>query len=700
MALCYNARVMSPLTRMLSGALAVAFALGLVACEPRAAVVSSSAPPPTAQPTAASPQAATPTPTAAPTAAPTATAAPSPSPPPTAAPTAAPAATAAQGGSMPRPSMALRRLASWGDGVPAALALSPDGADLYVATALRLRRHDAGDLARVSWDEPVDEPPVALALSPDGATLAVARGKVVELRDAAAGTLLATLGHDTPVADVAYAPDGATIAAALAGDTLTLWDAAGREPLRDLRLPQSDAVALAGPFTSVAYAPDGLRIAAGDLNGNLAIWSASGGPPLVTASVGLRIVADVAYSPDGATIAAASEGWRGEAGAVWLFDPASGAERGRLTIEDEARLLEPVERLAFAADGGSVVAGTAAGAVLRWSWPDGALIGELAAHRAAVSAVALAPGGGLVTAGRDGDLRRWNGDGARIDELDGMPAVSAVAAGAGVVATGGEDGSVALWEQTGAARGQRSAHTGHVNALATSPDGALLASAGDDGAVRLWGLPDGMPRGELLGHEGPVLALAFAPGGALLASAGWDGTVRLWGLPAGEPLGVVTAIKSDGLSATAVLGVALDDSGRTVAATAYDGVLRRYKVKDGAPLASLATGAGGWLIAVAATPGGHMTALDDAGLLWAWGPEGDPAGREALADATALAALPDGRLLSVGPAGGLRLWSLGGAGPAELASADSVGDRVAPAPDGALVAVSSRRGFVEVWGLP
>ena len=630
----------------------------------------------------------TPAPTASPTASP--------------APTAAPATATASGqaGSLPRPAVALRRIAAWGDGVPVALALSPDHAALYTATALHLRRHDAGDLARVAWDVPLDEAPAAIALSPDGATLAVARGKAVELYATDDGARVASLQHDTPVADVAFAPDGATLAAALASEVLAVWNVAAREPLRELRLPEGGAVALAGPLTSVDVAPDGRRIAAGDVNGNLAIWRLEGDLAPTMVNVGLRVVADVAFAPDGATVAAASEGWRGEPGAVWLFDAASGAGRGRLTLEDGARHLEPVVRVAFADDGASVVAGTAAGALLRWSWPDGVLRAELAAHRAAVTAIAPTPGAGLITAGRDGDLRRWNGDGAPVDELEGMPAIGAVAAGAGLVATGGEDGTLALWGEAGEPHGHRHAHHGSVNALAASPGGELLASAGDDGAVRLWSMPDCEPRGELLGHEGPVLALAFSADGSLLASAGWDGTIRVWSVPEGQAVERIAAMVSDGLSATAVFGVAFDGGGRSLAATAFDGAVRRFKLEGGAPMPPLETGAGGWLIAVASPAPGLTAALDDSGILWAWGADGRLAGREALADATAVAHLADGRLLSVGPAGGLHLWHLDGAGLTELAAAASVGDRVAVAPGATLAAVGSRRGFVEVWGLP
>jgi WD40 repeat protein len=97
------------------------------------------------------------------------------------------------------------------------------------------------------------------------------------------------------------------------------------------------------------------------------------------------------------------------------------------------------------------------------------------------------------------------------------------------LASGGQDGTVRLWDvATRQLRATLWGHAGAVRGLAYSPDGYTLATAGADGTVKLWDPAGGREMATLGGHEGTVLAVAFAPDGKLLASGGSDGKVRLW----------------------------------------------------------------------------------------------------------------------------------------------------------------------------
>jgi WD40 repeat protein len=78
-------------------------------------------------------------------------------------------------------------------------------------------------------------------------------------------------------------------------------------------------------------------------------------------------------------------------------------------------------------------------------------------------------------------------------------------------------------------------HTGAVESLADSF--SLAASGGEDGTIRLWDPDTGNPMGApLKGHTSAVKGLAFSADGETLASSGLDGTIILWNVGTHEPL--------------------------------------------------------------------------------------------------------------------------------------------------------------------
>ena len=71
-------------------------------------------------------------------------------------------------------------------------------------------------------------------------------------------------------------------------------------------------------------------------------------------------------------------------------------------------------------------------------------------------------------------------------------------------------------------------HAGPVLAVAYAPDGATLATGGEDGTVRIWDARTGQQQQELTGHTDWVRSVAYAPDGATLATGSNDRTVRIW----------------------------------------------------------------------------------------------------------------------------------------------------------------------------
>jgi cytochrome c len=183
---------------------------------------------------------------------------------------------------------------------------------------------------------------------------------------------------------------------------------------------------------------------------------------------------------------------------------------------------------------------------------------ELRGHGGPVRAIAVAPGGAVITGSFDSRAIVWSLESGTAREVLLFHAgqVNAVAALAeGRFATGGADGRIAIWEPgRGAPVRILEGHGGPVAALAVSADGSMLASASWDTSVRLWPLAGGEPR-VFEGHDGNVNAVAFLADGTLV-SAGYDANLMVWprnGAAAGRvafpaPLNTLVTLPGDRLA--------------------------------------------------------------------------------------------------------------------------------------------------------
>src|SRR5690348_7647581 len=110
----------------------------------------------------------------------------------------------------------------------------------------------------------------------------------------------------------------------------------------------------------------------------------------------------------------------------------------------------------------------------------------------------------------------------------------AFAPGGRVLASGGADKQIILWDVKSGKESRRLAgHTGTVFGLAFAPDGKTLASGSQDGTVGIWDVATGKEKARLQ-HGSWVYSVAYSPDGRTLASAGSGGKVKLWDVAAGK----------------------------------------------------------------------------------------------------------------------------------------------------------------------
>ena len=102
-----------------------------------------------------------------------------------------------------------------------------------------------------------------------------------------------------------------------------------------------------------------------------------------------------------------------------------------------------------------------------------------------------------------------------------------------------------MWEpRTGNLARTLEAHTDSVYTLSAA-NGQLLASGGRDGTVRLWETSSWVVQGVLRGHKHSVLAIAAHPDGKTIASGSADGTIRFWDAAS---LGMTASVESGHIS--------------------------------------------------------------------------------------------------------------------------------------------------------
>ena len=191
----------------------------------------------------------------------------------------------------------------------------------------------------------------AVAWSPDGARLAVASRIGIWLYDAHTGAEIALLtGHTGSVYSVAFSPDGLTLASGSWDDTIRLWDVASGQQQAILQ-GYTDGV------TSVAFSPDGLTLASGHgRDWTVRLWDVASGQQQAILEGHTSWVWSVAFSPDGLTLASGSYD-----GTVRLWDVATGQQQA--ILEGHAWLVESV---AFSPDGGRLASGSEDGTILLW----------------------------------------------------------------------------------------------------------------------------------------------------------------------------------------------------------------------------------------------------------------------------------------------------------------------------------------------
>ena len=292
---------------------------------------------------------------------------------------------------------------------------------------------------------------------------------------------------------------------------------------------------------ALAFSPDGgtLIVSTGGSSSRhehrLRLWDVSTGALIATSEEFNAIAWDVVFSPGGEMIATGLRDGR-----IVFLDSTDLSNIGGLKHNGE------VNSLAFSPDGGLLAAGVAEagnGMVYIWDVATQAIIRSFWAHPYSVPGMAFSPTGQFLATGAvDRSVKVWQvSNGQHIETLpqDGQGTSVMFSNDGSLLATAmcalsdaNLDclrGEVWLWNVPDWSLIRTlSGPVDWVEAVALSPETALVAGGSRDFAVYLWRLRDAALLRTLVGHSEGVTALAFSPDGRFLATGSDDETVILW----------------------------------------------------------------------------------------------------------------------------------------------------------------------------
>ena len=558
-----------------------------------------------------------------------------------------------------------------------ALAVSASAASVVAIVALQDARQNAemaetarsvatarfaGALGAAAHGLVESDPLLALSLAAESVARAGsaapgfdARASMIAARQTLSGRGPFLLGSPIAVGDplsIAMSPDGGLLAAGQRDGTIVLIDTVMRRPIGP------SLQAHKGGVQDLAFSPDGHGLVSAGDDGAVHFWTVADG--LAGEEKNLwqapDVVWGVRFDPQGKTLAAASED-----GTVRLWEVDAGAALRAPLIDRIGDFLS----VAFAPDGGGLVAGNGEGDIFGWALPGATQLFKPihGAHTSDVWNLAFSPRGDrFATASSDAT-------------------------------------SMVVEYPSGRVMGQAFAGAGGINDVVFTPNGETLIGGGSDGALHLWDLShDRLLTSTASGHSQPIIDVELSRDGKLVATLGRDLLIRLWTMGREYPLA-----QQRWVSGQAAKGLAISSDGRRLAVGDDAGVVHVWQL-DSAREPQRLTGHAYQVWAVAFSPDDRLLATGDrSGEVRLWDLASGmlrwsiAAGQGSV---WSLAFFDEGRRLATASDDGVRLWTVeSGAADGALAPTGGQVTRAALSPDGTALAVAGTDGRVLLWDL-
>jgi len=407
--------------------------------------------------------------------------------------------------------------------------------------------------------------------SPNGEMIASAsRDKTVRLWNLEGKPLRTFEGHTTAVQSVSFSPDGQSLISASEDGTVRLWNVNVKGPI-----PPPDDIDTDrhnGSVNDVSFSSDGETFATAGDDNSVKLWDKEGGL-LETLKGHTRPVKSLSFSPkDNKTLVSVGND---NTVRIWKLNNTSSlqvltshsAPANSVSFSPKDQILASVNNdvvelwslpsgeepslkhtlkgyvLAFSPDGKTIATASSSknnpknNAVKLWNL-NGQELKTSEGHKGVVTNLSFSSDGQMIAFASEDNTRNnntsegnpvklWNLNGEKIETLDEAASNISFSPNRPILALGGYDGTLKLWNFNNKELKKLGKHERRVTSVSFSPDGQMIASANDEeNTVKLWNI-DGKDPKTLRGHEAWVTSVSFSPDGQIIASA-HDNTVKLW----------------------------------------------------------------------------------------------------------------------------------------------------------------------------